>query len=162
SASVCGRHARRQTGPERLYGSQSDRGSYPASVVPLPCGGGVTMSQPATMNRRIFLRGVAGAALAAPFLSSLGPRRARAQAKPPTRLVIFYTNNGVLTNRWFPTVANGPIDANSFPGTLKPLAPFAPKLLFPRGLGMYPRGAYQVNGKSYFDPHDQGMGSKLT
>ena len=120
------------------------------------------MSQAATMNRRIFLRGVAGAALAAPLLTTLGPLRARAQTKAPTRVIIFYTNNGVLTNRWFPTVENGPIDANALAGTLKPLAPFAPKLLFPRGLGMYPRGAYMVNGKSYFDPHDQGMGSKLT
>ena len=115
-----------------------------------------------TMNRRIFLRGVAGAALAAPFLSTLGVGRAQAQAKSPTRLVVYYTNNGVLTNRWFPTVENGPIDGNAFAGTLKPLAPFAPKLLFPRGLAMFPRGQYMVNGKAYFDPHDQGMGSKLT
>src|SRR5262245_52780503 len=115
-----------------------------------------------TMNRRIFLRGVAGAALATPFLNTLGVRRARAQAKSPTRLVVYYTNNGVLTNRWFPSVEHGPIDANALTGTLKPLAPFAPKLLFPRGLAMFPRGQYTVNGKAYFDPHDQGMGSKMT
>jgi hypothetical protein len=38
----------------------------------------------------------------------------------------------------------------------------AHKLLFPRGLGMFPKGQITVNGVSYFDPHDQGMGSKLT
>ena len=42
--------------------------------------------------------------------------------------------------------------------TLAGLAPFASKLLFPRGLAMFPKG--MING--YFDPHDQGMGSKLT
>jgi hypothetical protein len=112
------------------------------------------------MKRRRFLKGVAGAALAAPFLSSL-ERSARAQtaATPPRRLVIFYTNNGTLTNRWFPSVENGAITAASLTGTtLAGLSPFAAKLLFPRGLAMFPRG--MING--YFDPHDQGMGSKLT
>jgi hypothetical protein len=74
-------------------------------------------------------------------------------------LVIFYTNNGCLTNRWFPAVENGPIDAAALAGkTLAPLGDLAHKLLFPRGLAMFPRG--MING--YFDPHDQGMGSKLT
>ena len=37
------------------------------------------------------------------------------------------------------------------------------KLLFPRGLGMAPKGFnVMVDGVQYFDPHDQGMGSKLT
>jgi sulfur relay (sulfurtransferase) complex TusBCD TusD component (DsrE family) len=112
------------------------------------------------MKRRRFLQGLGGAALAAPFLSSLEPRKARAAgATGPQRLVIFYTNNGVLTNRWFPKVENGPIDATALAGTtLAGLSSFAPKLLFPRGLAMFPKG--QING--YFDPHDQGMGSKLT
>jgi len=118
------------------------------------------------MKRRRFLQGVGGAALAAPFLSSLQPRSAQAQAAAaPRRLVIFYTQNGCLVNRWFPKVegaANGgsaPIDAAALAGgTLEKLTPFASKLLFPRGLAMFPKGT--ING--YFDPHDQGMGSKLT
>lgn len=112
------------------------------------------------MNRRLFLRGVAGAALAAPFLTSL--KRPAVAAPPPAarRLVIFYTNNGCLTDRWFPTVANGPIDGSALTGTtLSSLSDLAHKLVFPRGLAMFPRGS-QYNG--YFDPHDQGMGSKLT
>ena len=113
------------------------------------------------MNRRRFLRGIGGAALAAPFLSSLHQRSARAAggATGPQRLVIFYTQNGCLTNRWFPKVESGAIDATALAGTtLAGLSSFAPKLLFPRGLAMFPKGT--ING--YFDPHDQGMGSKLT
>jgi hypothetical protein len=100
-----------------------------------------------------------GAALAAPFLTSIH-RPASAQAAAASkRLVIFYTQNGCLTNRWFPTVENGDVTSASLMGTtLEPLAAFAPQLLFPRGLAMYPKGT--ING--YFDPHDQGMGSKLT
>src|SRR5438552_9695672 len=112
------------------------------------------------MKRRRFLQGVGGAALAAPFLTSLLPREARgAAAGPAKRLVIFYTQNGCLTNRWFPKVESGAIDATALAGTtLAGLSAFAPKLLFPRGLAMFPKGT--ING--YFDPHDQGMGSKLT
>ena len=112
------------------------------------------------MKRRLFLKGAAGAALAAPFLPSLLPRKAfAAGATGPQRLVIFYTNNGCLTNRWFPKTENGTIDAAALAGqTLQPLSDLASKLLVPRGLAMFPKGT--VNG--YFDPHDQGMGSKLT
>lgn len=113
------------------------------------------------MKRRTFLRGISGAALAAPFLPSLGWREARAAAASPQRLIIFYTNNGVLLNRWFPTVEDGPLDASAFAGTTlgnQGLGDFASKLVLPRGLAMYPKGT--ING--YFDPHDQGMGSKLT
>jgi hypothetical protein len=112
------------------------------------------------VKRRIFLRGVAGAALAAPFLSSLDRRPAKAaDAAAPRRLVIFYTQNGCIVNRWFAKNENGPVDAAALAGTtLEKLTPFASKLLLPRGLAMFPKGS--ING--YFDPHDQGMGSKLT
>ena len=46
--------------------------------------------------------------LAAPFLPSIYEKAAKAQgtthAAPPKRLVIFYTHNGCLTNRWFPKI----------------------------------------------------------
>jgi hypothetical protein len=113
------------------------------------------------------LRGAAGAALAAPLLSSLGGRAARAQeVAAPRRVVVFYTNNGCLTNRWFPKLdgADGAITAAALEGTtLAGLSSYASKLLFPRGLGMAPKGFnVTVDGVQYFDPHDQGMGSKLT
>lgn len=120
------------------------------------------------MNRRIFLKGVGGAAIAAPFLGSLlKPARAQ-EAAAPKRLVIYYTNNGCLTNRWFPKVLDGSVTPTTLEGTtLAGLSTFAPKLLFPRGLGMQPRpqfgfGGINVDGANHFDPHDQGMASKLT
>lgn len=109
------------------------------------------------MNRRIFLRGVGGLAIAAPFLSSLNEAKGQS-ASDPRRLVVFYTHNGCLTDRWFPTVQNGPIAASDLTETLSPLAPYASKLLLPRGFRSM--NAY-AQGQS-IDPHDQACGSKLT
>jgi hypothetical protein len=109
------------------------------------------------LNRRIFLRGVGGLALAAPFLSSLNEAKGQ-EARAPKRLVIFYTHNGCLTDKWFPTVQNGPLTAADLTGTLKPLAPYASKLLLPRGFRSM--NAY-AQGQT-IDPHDQACGSKLT
>jgi hypothetical protein len=114
------------------------------------------------MNRRIFLKGVAGACLAAPFLSSVHEQWAKAQgvaATPPKRLVIFYTHNGCLTTRWFPTNENGALQASDLTGTyLEPLSSKVNKLLIPRGFRSM--NSYAV-GQS-IDPHDQACGSKLT
>jgi hypothetical protein len=112
------------------------------------------------MNRRIFLRGIGGACVAAPFLSSLYEKNARGQTvTAPKRLVIFYTHNGCLTDRWFPKTENGALTASALTGTtLAPLAPYVNKLLIPRGLrSMNAYGLGQT-----IDPHDQAMGSKLT
>ena len=47
------------------------------------------------MNRRVFLRGIGGVSLAAPFLQSVAEQEAKAQSTtPPKRLVIFFTHNG--------------------------------------------------------------------
>src|SRR5688572_30191599 len=113
------------------------------------------------MKRRIFLKGVGGVALATPFLSSVAEQQAKAQAAaaPPKRLVIFYTHNGCLTNRWFPKVEDGALTAGALAGTtLEGLSPFVGKLLVPRGFRSL--NGYAV-GQS-IDPHDQAMGSKLT
>lgn len=118
------------------------------------------------MNRRLFLRGVGGAALAVPFLSSLRQRRAQAaEGGPIKRSVIFYTHYGCIVPRWYDklrssgtTGVTGAIDSTMLGDTLKPLQPYVDKLLFPQNISMFPRGTYS----SHFDPHDQGMGSKLT
>lgn len=112
------------------------------------------------MNRRLFLRGAGGLVLSAPFLPSVFQRTARAQAPlAPRRSVIFHSPCGCLTNRWFPKVEHGEIDASALTGTtLEPLAPFANKLLFPRGL----RAVNAYPEPQAIDPHDQAMGSKLT
>jgi len=89
------------------------------------------------MNRRIFLKGVSGAALAAPFLGSVDERAAKAQGVPATatnRLVVFFTHNGCLTNRWFPTKEDGQLTAEDLSGTyLQVLPPVVDKLPLPRG-----------------------------
>ncbi|HEY0466757.1 MAG TPA: DUF1552 domain-containing protein, partial [Polyangiaceae bacterium] len=112
------------------------------------------------MKRRVFLKGIGGAALAVPFLSSLAEQESKAQSAgtPPKRLVIFYTHNGCLTDRWFPTVEDGPLNAAALSTTLAPLAPYASKLLLPRGFRSM--NGYAVG--QTIDPHDQAMGSKLT
>jgi len=112
------------------------------------------------MNRRIFLKGVGGAMVAAPFLASVHERYATAADDAIIRRsVIFHTHNGCLTNRWFPKVAHGPIDAAALTGTtLEGLGPLAEKLLFPRGLKMFNSYAEIQT----VDPHDQAMGCKLT
>ena len=114
------------------------------------------------LNRRIFLKGVAGACLAAPFLSSVHEQWAKAQgvaATAPKRLVIFYTHNGCLTTRWFPTNENGAMQASDLKGTyLEPLSPYVNKLLMPRGF----RSLNQYGSGQTIDPHDQACGSKLT
>jgi hypothetical protein len=112
------------------------------------------------MNRRIFLRGIGGALLAAPMLSSLHEKSVRGQAAAdPRRLVIFFTHNGCLTDRWFPKVEDGALTADAFTGTtLAPLIPYLPKLLVPRGI----KSLNQYGTTQTIDPHDQAMGSKLT
>jgi len=89
-----------------------------------------------SMNRRIFLRGLGGAVVAAPFLGSIGGRNARADAAgPPRRLIGMFTHYGCVTNRFFPAKSHGRLNAADLESTtLKHLAPFVDKLLLPRGI----------------------------
>jgi hypothetical protein len=110
------------------------------------------------MKRRLFLKGVAGAALSAPFLGSV---RHLAHAQSPTspvRNIFFFTHNGCNTNRWFPSVENGPLTAANLGPTLAPLAGKVQKLLLPRGF----KSLNKFGGRQSVDPHNQAMGSKLT
>jgi hypothetical protein len=92
-----------------------------------------------TFNRRILLRGLGGAAVAAPFLSSVMEREAKAQgmtAAPPKRLIVFFTYHGCLTDKWFPAKSHGPLSTADYQSmvTLAPMAPYASKLLMVRGI----------------------------
>jgi uncharacterized protein DUF1552 len=118
------------------------------------------MTRRRRMNRRFWLKSAGGLALAAPFLPSLWQRLARGQPAPlPRRSVIFATPNGCLTNRWFPKVEHGALDAASLQGTtLEVLTPFIRKLLVPRGL----RAVNGFGKPQRIDPHDQAMAAKLT
>ncbi|HYP98855.1 MAG TPA: DUF1552 domain-containing protein [Polyangiaceae bacterium] len=92
------------------------------------------MSMP--LNRRILLRGLGGACIAAPLLSSLSDRGARAApAPPPRRLIAMFTHYGCVTNRFFPTKSHGALGAADLQSTsLAPLVPYVDQLLIPRGI----------------------------
>ena len=117
------------------------------------------------MNRRIFLRGLGGACVAAPFLSTLGAaRNVGAQTgAPPKRLIIMFTHYGCLTTKWFPKVSHGALTAADLDATtMKPLSPFVDKILIPRGLrSMNEWTSGMVRGQGN-DPHTQVAGSALT
>lgn len=76
------------------------------------------------LNRRIFLRGLGGACVAAPFLSSLAERAAKAQSlPPPKRLIVMFTHYGCITTRFFPKSSHGVLTAEDLePTTLYPAA----------------------------------------
>src|SRR3954447_26757749 len=92
-----------------------------------------------TFNRRVLLRGLGGAAVAAPFLSSIAEREAKAQgmtATPPKRLIVCFTHYGCLADRWFPAKSHGTLSKAEYMAmqTLAPMADFADKLLMVRGI----------------------------
>jgi hypothetical protein len=110
---------------------------------------------------------VGGVALAAPFLPSVFEKAAKAAGTTvttPKRLVIHFTHNGCLTDRWWPKVStytNGAatLTADMLTGqTLAPLSPYVSKVMIPRGF----RSMNQYGSGQSIDPHDQAMGSKLT
>lgn len=118
------------------------------------------------MKRRLFLRGLGGAAVAAPFLSSVAERAAKAAgvtATAPRRLVIYFTHYGCITDRWFPERAHGPLTADDFMSTnLVSLAPFANKILLPRGIRAMNQWDSSGRLGQQNDPHTQVTGSLLT
>jgi hypothetical protein len=118
------------------------------------------------LNRRIFLRGLGGAVVAAPFLSSLADRAARAQsttATTPRRMIMMATLYGCVTNRFFPKKSHGTLTAEDLANTsLKSLAPHVSKLLIPRGIrAMNEWTASMARGQGN-DPHTQVTGTMLT
>ena len=81
-----------------------------------------------TFNRRILLRGLGGACVAAPFLPSIAEREAKAQgttAAAPKRLIVFFTFHGCLTNRWFPAKSHGTLASADYQA-IPTLAPWRP------------------------------------
>jgi hypothetical protein len=94
------------------------------------------------LSRRTFLRGAAGAAVGLPLLESIGASPLQAQsAKRVTRFLSFHSSCGVETDRFWPAV--GALSAASFTGKgTEALAPFASRLLIPRGVHGYPVGTW--------------------
>ncbi|HET6425014.1 MAG TPA: DUF1552 domain-containing protein [Planctomycetaceae bacterium] len=107
------------------------------------------MTSPFTLDRRSFLRGVGGAALALPLLDAMG---AEATAQSPRRFCALYTANGMSLPRtehgiddwhWFPTAEKD--GAFVFSKSTEPLSAFRNQVSF---LG----GMYHPSGPKA-DPH---------
>jgi hypothetical protein len=120
-------------------------------------------------NRRILLKGLGGAVIAAPFLSSIMERSAKAQSAAKTkRTIVMFTHYGCITNKWFPAKLDGELTAADLTGTsLASLAPYAKKLLIPRGIRTMNEwtqsntGAGKGRGQGN-DSHTQIVGSIFT
>jgi hypothetical protein len=120
-----------------------------------------------TFNRRMMLRGLGGAAVAAPFLHSVAEREAKAQSMPasqPQRLIVFFTHYGCLTNRWFPAKSHGELTTADYMAmnTLKPMAPYAKKLLMVRGVRNMNEWSFAGTLGQKNDPHTQVTASYFT
>ena len=94
------------------------------------------------LSRRTFLQGAAGAAVGLPLLESIGAGPLQAQtAKRVTRFLSFHSSCGVETDRFWPAL--GALNEASFAGKgCEALAPFASRLLVPRGVHGYPVGTW--------------------
>ena len=119
------------------------------------------------LNRRLFLRGLGGAAVAAPFLGSVVERAAKAEgaggSPEPRRLIVMFTHHGCLTNRWFPANSHGPLTADDYLVTsLEVLAPHASKLLVPRGIRAMNEWTDDLSLGQGNDWHTQVVGSYFT
>jgi hypothetical protein len=120
------------------------------------------------MNRRIFLRGLGGAVVAAPFLASIGERKPRGQTlSAPRQLIMMFTHYGCVTTRWFPVNSHGPLAASDLaPTSLAVLSPLVGKLLMPRGIRAMNQWTQNNNGVNGLgqgnDRHLQVVGSYFT
>jgi uncharacterized protein DUF1552 len=121
------------------------------------------------INRRILLKGLGGAVIAAPILTSLLERSARAQtAATMKRTLIMFSYYGCITNNWFPQKLDGDLLAEDLKGTsLEALSPYTKKLLMPRG--MRTMNEWTANNKGVGkgrgqgnDSHTQCAGTALT
>jgi hypothetical protein len=94
------------------------------------------------LSRRTFLQGAAGVAVGLPLLESIGAGPLLAQsAKRTTRFLSFHSSCGVETERFWPAI--GALGEASFAGkATEALAPFASRLLIPRGVHGYPVGTW--------------------
>jgi hypothetical protein len=105
--------------------------------------------------------------VAAPFLSSVAERAAKAQSttsSPPKRLIVYFTHYGCLTDRWFPTKSHGQLTSDDYKNnqTLSAMAPYASKLLMVRGIRAMNEWSFQGSLGQTTDPHTQVCGSFFT
>src|SRR6476620_1278982 len=125
------------------------------------------MTTKKTYNRRIILRGLGGAAVAAPFLPSILEREAKSQGMTvtaPKRLIVFFTYHGCLTDKWFPAKSHGTLSTADYQAmtTLAPMAPYADKLLMVRGIRSMIEWSFTGDNGQKNDPHTNPAGSTFT
>jgi hypothetical protein len=110
------------------------------------------------LDRRRFLVGAGGAALALPLLEALWPSRVRANAiSPPRRFVLITHGQGAPFERWAPP-APGPLPASGpISAILEPLSHHRDRLLLVSGVDNAVR--YSVND---FDGHGPANTTLLT
>ena len=118
----------------------------------------------ARLTRRIFLRGLGGACVAAPYLGSVVDRAAKADTPASSkRLIVMFTHYGCVTTRFFPRKSHGPLSAEDLAATsLRPLSAFADKLLIPRGIRAMNEWTSTLLRGQGNDPHAQVCGSYFT
>lgn len=106
------------------------------------------------LRRRTFLRGLLGATVGLPLLESIGTSPLQAQTTAPTkRFLSFHCSSGVETDRFWPAL--GTLDAGAFSGVAtETLAPYASRVLIPRGVHGYPSGTWTG--------HSEGTAQALT
>lgn len=116
------------------------------------------------INRRILLRGLGGAVLAAPFLSSIWERTAKGDTPAAGKtLIVMFTHYGCVTNNWFPAKTKGELtDADLKATSLAALAPYAKKLLIPRGIRTMNEWTANMSRGQGNDSHTQIVGSLFT
>ena len=106
------------------------------------------------LSRRALLRGLGGTALALPLLDAMRGSGAYAQAaKPPKRLLVWYTPNGTVPSNFWPS--GGERDFTLSP-ILSPLERHREQLLIVKGVDML--SALKGPG----DAHQKGTGQCLT
>jgi len=119
-----------------------------------------------TFNRRVLLRGLGGAAVAAPFLPTVAEQQAKAAGTTTTaskRLIVFFTHYGCLTDKWFPAKSHGALTADDYMATnLSAMAPYAKKLLLVRGIRAMNEWSFNGTLGQKNDPHTQVCCSYFT
>lgn len=105
-------------------------------------------------TRRQVLRGLAGASVALPLLTTAASSRAQ-DARYPTRFIVFFHPNGVEAGAWFPTAGGSPAEF-TLNRCHAPLVPWRDQLVVTRGIDM------QVTRLGFGEPHQRGMGGVLT
>ncbi|WP_437602769.1 DUF1552 domain-containing protein [Sorangium sp. So ce590] len=103
------------------------------------------------LDRRTFLRGAGGLALALPFLDAMAGSASAVDF--PKRFVVFFTGLGTVKNAWQPIGTETSFELGEI---LAPLSPYRDKLLVIEGIDM--ESAHHGPG----DSHQQGIGQALT